>query len=110
VANCRNIFRKIMATAFFAEPLAATHPPRKNTRSAARKNAQTLVASSLPQDSLVQLMFGAAGFGESASSASRSLGFHIAPRRGRSPHRPDNPHKRFNQHRIFDPARRLAAP
>jgi hypothetical protein len=30
MAIWRNIFRKIMAGAFFAEPLAATHSPRKN--------------------------------------------------------------------------------
>jgi len=30
MANLRNIFRKIMARAFFTEPLAATHSPRKN--------------------------------------------------------------------------------
>jgi hypothetical protein len=47
---------------------------------------EKLVASSLPQDSSAQLMFGAAGFGEPALSASRGLGFHIAPRGGHSPH------------------------
>jgi hypothetical protein len=51
VANLRNIFRQIMAAAFFTELVAATHPPRKNTRLAARKIAQTLAAFSLPQDS-----------------------------------------------------------
>jgi hypothetical protein len=55
-------------------------------------------------------MFSAARFGEPASSASRSFGFHIVPRRGHSPLRLDNPRKCFNQHRIFDPMRRLAAP
>jgi hypothetical protein len=55
-------------------------------------------------------MFGAARFGEPDLSASRGLGFHIAPRRGRSPQRLGTPRKCFNQHRIFDTARRLAAP
>jgi hypothetical protein len=57
----------------------------KNTRLAARKIAQTPAAFSLPQDSEVELMFGAARFGELALSVSRSLGFHIAPRRGHRP-------------------------
>jgi hypothetical protein len=51
VANLRNIFLKIMATAFSPELLAATYPPQKNTRFAARKIARTLAAFSLPQDS-----------------------------------------------------------
>jgi hypothetical protein len=55
-------------------------------------------------------MFGAARFGEPVLSASRGLGFHVAPRRRRSPQRLGTPHKRFNQHRIFGAARRLAAP
>jgi hypothetical protein len=109
VANLRNIFRNIMAAAFSPELLAATHPPRKNTRFAARKIARTFVASSLPQDSQVQLMFGAARFGEPALSASRSLGFHIVPRRARPPHRLDNPRKCFNQRRILDQTKRRAS-
>jgi hypothetical protein len=52
----------------------------KKPRLAARKIAQIPVAFSLPQDSQVELMFGAARFGEPALSASRGLGFHIAPR------------------------------
>jgi hypothetical protein len=77
---------------------------------AARKIVRIPVAFSLPQDSPVQLMFGAVRFGESASSASRGLGFHIVPRVGRSPHRLDTARKCFNQHRIFDTTRRLATP
>jgi hypothetical protein len=46
-------------------------------------------------------MFGAAGFGEPALSASRSLGFHITPRGGHSPHRLDNQRKCFDQRRIL---------
>jgi len=46
-ANLRNIFRKIMAGAFFTELLAATHPPRKNLALPQGK----LRAFSLPQDS-----------------------------------------------------------
>jgi hypothetical protein len=106
VANVRNIFRKIMAGAFFTELLAATHSPRKNPALPHEK----LCAFSLPQDSSVQLMFGAARFGEPALSASRGLRFHIAPRRRRSPQRLGTPNKCFNQHRIFDTTRRLAAP
>jgi hypothetical protein len=106
MANLRNIFRKIMAAAFFAELLAATHPPRKNRALPQEK----LCAFSLPQDSHIELMFGAARFGEPASSASRSLGFQIAPRRRRSPQRLGTPHKCFNQQRVFDTTRRLAAP
>jgi hypothetical protein len=37
VANLRNIFRKIMAGAFFTELLAATHSPRKNPALPQRK-------------------------------------------------------------------------
>lgn len=105
-ANLRNIFRKIMAGAFFTQRLAATHPPRKNLALPHEK----MVAFSLPQDPQVQLMFGAARFGEPALSASRSLEFHIAPRGGHSQHCLDNPRKCFNQRRILDAARRLAAP
>jgi hypothetical protein len=76
-ANLRNIFRKIMAGAFFTALLAATHPPRKNPALPHEK----LLAFSLPQDSPAQLMFGASRFGESVLSASLSLGFHIVPRR-----------------------------
>jgi hypothetical protein len=47
MANVRNIFRKIMAGAFFAELLAATHSPRKNPALPHEK----LRAFSLPQDS-----------------------------------------------------------
>lgn len=110
VANLRNIFRKIMASAFFTELLAATYPPRKNTCFAARKIARIPVAFSLPQDLPVQLMFGAARFGEPALSASRGLRFHIAPRRPRSSHRFSTPCKCFNQRRISDQTRRLASP
>jgi hypothetical protein len=94
-----------MAGAFFAELLAATHPPRKNPALPHEK----LRAFSLPQDSQVELMFGAADFGEPALSASRSLGFHIVPRRRRSPQRLGTPHKCFNRQRIFDASRRRAA-
>jgi hypothetical protein len=79
VANLRNIFRKIMAGAFFTELLAATHSPRKNLALPHGK----LRAFSSPQDSPVQLMFGAARFGEPALGASRGLRFHIGPRRRR---------------------------
>jgi hypothetical protein len=47
MANLRNIFREIMAGAFFAELLAATHSPRKNPALPHEK----LLAFSLPQDS-----------------------------------------------------------
>jgi hypothetical protein len=72
-----------MAGGFFTELLAATHPSRKNLVLPQEK----LRAFSLPQDSQVELMFGAARFGEPALSVSRSLGFYIVPRRGDSPHR-----------------------
>jgi hypothetical protein len=45
-----------------------------------KKNSAESVAFSLPQDSHIELMFGAARFREPALSASRSLGFHITPR------------------------------
>jgi hypothetical protein len=106
VANLRNIFRKIMAGAFFAELLAATHPPRKNPALPHEK----LRAFSLPQDLSVQLMFGAARFCEPALSASLGLRFHSAPRQRRSPQRLGTPRKCFNQHRIFGAIRRLAVP
>jgi hypothetical protein len=73
----RNIFRKIMAGAFFTQRLAATHPPRKNLALPHEK----LRAFSLPHDPQGELMFGAARFGEPDLSASRGLGFHIALRR-----------------------------
>ena len=82
----------------------------KKPRLAARKIARILIAFSLPQNSHIELMFGAARFGESNSSASHSLGFHIAPRRGGAPQRLGTPRKCFNQHRIFGTTRRLAAP
>jgi hypothetical protein len=69
-----------------------------------------LRAFSLPQDLQVELMFGAAPFGEPCSSSSRSLGFYIVPRRGDSLHRRDTPLKCFNQHLIFDATRSFAAP
>jgi hypothetical protein len=95
-----------MATALFAELLVATHSPRKNPALPHEK----LRAFSLPQDLRVELMFGAARFGEPALSVSRGLGFHIAPRRRRSPQRLGTPRKCFNQHRILDATRCLAAP
>jgi hypothetical protein len=94
---------------FFTKLLAATHPPRKNTHSAARKIAQIPIAFSLPQDSPVQLMFDAACFGEPALSASRSLGFHIARCGGHSPRCLDNPRKCFNQLRILHQNRGLVS-
>jgi hypothetical protein len=72
-----------MAGTFFTELLAATHSPRKNLALPHEK----LRAFSLSQDSQVELMFGAARFGEPPLRASRGLGFHIAPRRCRSRHR-----------------------
>jgi hypothetical protein len=95
-----------MATAFFTDPLAATHSPRKNPALPHEK----LRAFSLPQDAHIELMFGAARFGEPALSASCGLRFHIAPRRRRSPQRAGTPHKCFNQHRIFGETRCRAAP
>jgi hypothetical protein len=77
---------------------------------AARKIARISIAFSLPQDLRIALMFGAARFGEPASSGSRSVGFHIAPRRPHSPQHLGTPHKCFNQQRIFDTNKRLAAP
>jgi hypothetical protein len=82
----------------------------KKPRLAARKIARILVAFSSPQDFHIALMFGAARFGEPALSGSRRVGFHFAPRRGRSLRRSGTRPKWFNQHRIFDPAKRLAAP
>jgi hypothetical protein len=82
----------------------------KKPRLAARKIAQILVAFSLPQDSHIELMFGAACFGEPHSSVSHSLGFHVTPRGRRSPQRLGTPHKCFNRHRIFNTTRRFAAP
>jgi hypothetical protein len=85
-----------MAGAFFTALLAATHPPRKNPALPHEK----LRAFSLPQDSSVQLMFGAGRFRESALSTARGLRFHTAPRRRHSPHRLATPHKWFNRQRI----------
>jgi hypothetical protein len=63
----------------------------KKTRSAARKIAQIPAASSLPQDLPVQLMVGAARFGEPVLSTSRGLDFTSrragVVRRGASAHR-----------------------
>jgi hypothetical protein len=106
MANLRNIFRKIMAALFSAGLLAAMHSPRKNLALPQEK----LRAFSLPQDSQVELMFGAARFGEPVLSASRGLGFRIALRRRHSALRLGNLRKCFNRHRIFDTTRRLAAP
>jgi hypothetical protein len=55
-------------------------------------------------------MFDARRFGGPALSASRRSGFHIAPRRRRSPQRLGTANKCFNQHRIFGTTRRLDAP
>jgi hypothetical protein len=82
VANLRNIFRQIMVGRVFRPGYARHAFAAKKPRLAARKIARTLAAFSLPQDSQVELMFGAVRFGEPALSASRSLGFHIAPRGG----------------------------
>jgi hypothetical protein len=82
----------------------------KKPRLAARKTARIPIAFSSPQDFRIELIFGAARFGEPALSGSRSVGFHIAPRRRGSPQRLGIPRKCFNQHRIFDATRRLAAP
>jgi hypothetical protein len=82
----------------------------KKPRLAARKISLIPIAFSSPQDFRIELMFGAARFGEPALSGSRSVGFHIAPRRPHSPQRLGTPHKCFNQQRIFDTSRRLAAP
>jgi hypothetical protein len=95
-----------MASVFFTELLAAMHPPRKNRALPHEK----LLAFSLPQDLSVQLMFGAARFGEPVLSVSHSLGFYIVPRRGDSPHRLDTPLKCFNQRLILGATRRRAAP
>jgi hypothetical protein len=46
VSNWRNISRKVMAGAFFRQPVAAMHSPRKNLLLPQQK----LRASSLPQD------------------------------------------------------------
>jgi hypothetical protein len=83
-----------MARAFFTELFAATHSPGKNPALPQGK----LLAFSLPQDSQVELMFGAARFGEPASSSSRGLRFHVVPRAGPSPQRLGTPHKCFNRH------------
>jgi hypothetical protein len=85
VANLRNIFRKIMAGPLFTQRLAATHPPRKNLVLPQEK----LRAFSLPQDSHIELMFGAARFGGTAfkcltrreiSHRAASTSFAAAPR------------------------------
>jgi hypothetical protein len=94
-----------MASALFTKLPAATHLPRKNPALPQEK----FRAFSLPHDSRVQLMFGAARFGEPVLSVSRSLGFHIVPRRGDSPHRLDTPLKCFNQRLILGATRRRAA-
>jgi hypothetical protein len=73
-------------------------PPRIRREKTSPCRNENYAAFSLPHDSLMQLMFGAFGFGERAASSSRSLGFHIAVRRGHSPHRLGTPHKCFNQH------------
>jgi hypothetical protein len=110
VANLWNIFCQIMVAAFFDRVACRLAFAAKKPRLAARKIVRTLAAFSLPQDSSVQLMFGAVRFGEPALSASRGLGFHVAPRRGASPHRLENARKCFNQQRILRPPRRLASP
>jgi hypothetical protein len=74
-----------------------------------KKIARILAAASLPQDSQVELMFGASRFGEPALSASCSLGFHIVPRGGRAPLRLGNLRKCFNRRRILNQARRFTS-
>jgi hypothetical protein len=95
-----------MAGAFFAGLLAVTHSPRKNPALPQQK----MHALSLPQDSHIELMFGAARFGEPALSGSRRWDFSSrradVVRRGARRTR----HKCFNRHRIFDVTRTLAAP
>jgi hypothetical protein len=74
-----------------------------------KNNCAESGAFSLPQDSHIELMFGAARFREPALSASRSLGFHIVPRGGHSPKCLDMLCKCFNQLRILDQERQLAS-
>ena len=85
-------------------------PPRIRREKTSRLPHEKLRAFSLPQDLQVELMFGAARFGELVLSASRGLGFHVAPRRRHSPQRLGTPHKCFNQQRIFAATGRFAAP
>jgi hypothetical protein len=61
-------------------------------------------AFSLPQDSSVQLMFGAADFSDRSLSASRSLGFRITPRGIRAAQRRLMRHKCFRQQWILERA------
>jgi hypothetical protein len=82
----------------------------KKPRLAATKITRIPVAFSSPQDFHIELMFGAARFGEPALSGSRRVGFHIAPRRPCSPRRSGTRHKCFNRQRIFDATRAPAAP
>jgi hypothetical protein len=99
-------FPQNLGSRVFAELLAATHSPRKNPVLPHEK----LLAFSLPHDSQVQLMFGAARFGEPVLSVSHSLGFYIVPRSDDSPHRLDTPLKCFNQRPILDATRSFASP
>jgi hypothetical protein len=69
-----------------------------------------MLASSLPQDSPAQLMFGAARFGEPGLRSSRGFGFRIAPRGRYSLHRLGNLRKWFNPRRISDAPRRCGSP
>jgi hypothetical protein len=82
----------------------------KRPRVAARKIARIPVAFSSPQEFHIELMFGAARFGEPGLSGSGSVGFRVAPRRRRWLQSLGTPRKCFNQHRIFDATGPPAAP
>jgi hypothetical protein len=69
-----------MATAFFGGSAAPPHHRSEKTLSCRMKKSAGSVASSLPQDCPMQLMFGAARFWRRGLSASRGFGFRIKPR------------------------------
>jgi hypothetical protein len=97
VANLRKFFRQSKAAAFFPPPRIR----REKASSCRKKIRANSAASSLPQDCLMQLMFGAARFWRPGLSASRSKGFRVTSRGIHSAPRRPMLHKCFQQRWIF---------
>jgi hypothetical protein len=85
-------------------------PPRIRREKTSPCRNENYAAFSLPHDLPVQLMSGAARFGEPATSVSRDLRFHIALRAVIRRIGPGMLRKCFNQQRIFGATRCLTAP
>jgi hypothetical protein len=83
-AILRKLFRKTVAAAVFGASARRHIAAAKKPVLAPRKFSRTSFATSLPQDSQAQLMFGAADLGDPALSASRCFGFGILPRGDRA--------------------------